>query len=47
MDAPLLEAFKVKLGGTLSNVLAHSGGSLKVTFKGPFQPKPFYEFVIL
>jgi len=49
VDASSLEAFKARLDGALSNLmelkmsLLIAGGLDYVTFKGPFQPKPFYD----
>jgi len=51
VDAPSLETFKVRLEGALSNPiwlkmsLLDAGGLYKMTSKGPFQPKPFYDSV--
>ncbi|GAB0181899.1 hypothetical protein GRJ2_000655200 [Grus japonensis] len=53
VDAPSLETFKVRLDGALSNLiylkmsLFIAGGLDLVTFKGPCQPKPFYDSMIL
>jgi len=52
-DAPFLEAFTARLDGALSNLawlkmsLLTAGGLGYVTSKGRFQPKPFYDSVIL
>jgi len=49
VNAPSLETFKVRLDGALSNLLQlkvsllTAGGLDKMTFKGPFQPKAFYD----
>ena len=53
VDAPSLETFKVRLDGALSNLiqlkmsLLMAGGLDYMAFRGPFQPKPFYDSVIL
>jgi len=53
VDAPSLETFKVRLNEALSNMvqlkmsLIIAGGLDKMTLKGPFQPKPFYDSMIL
>ena len=53
VDAPSLEAFKARLDGALSNLvyrevsLPIAGGLQLGDLKGPFQPKPFYDSVIL
>jgi len=52
-DAPSLEAFKARLDVTLGSlvwrlVTLHIAGGLKVDdCYGPFQPRPFYDSVIL
>ena len=53
MDAPSLVAFKARLDGALSNLIKREA-SLPITvelelgdLKGLFQPKPFYDSVIL
>jgi len=49
VDVPSLETFKVRLDGTLSNLihlkmsLLIAGGLDWMTFNGPFQDKPFYD----
>ena len=49
VDAPSLETFQVRLDGALSNLISLkmslliAGGLDEMTFKGPFQPKPFYD----
>ncbi|KAK4819163.1 hypothetical protein QYF61_025978 [Mycteria americana] len=51
VDAPSLETFKARLDGALSNLiwwkmsLLMAGGLDSMTFKGPFQPKPFYDLM--
>jgi len=53
VNAPSLETFKARLDRTLSNLiwlmmsLLIAGGLDKITFKSPFQPKPFYDSMIL
>jgi len=54
VDAPSLDAFKARLDGALSNlsnlvrgVPAYSMGVGTNDLKGPFQPKPFYDSIIL
>jgi len=48
--APSLAVFKARLAGALSNLvwwkvsLPIAGGLDKISFKGPFQPKAFYDF---
>ncbi|KAK4818443.1 hypothetical protein QYF61_013130, partial [Mycteria americana] len=52
VDAPSLETFKVRLDGALSNLiqlkmsLLIAGGLDYMTFKGPFQPRLFYDSMI-
>jgi len=52
VGAPSLETFKVRLDGGLSNLielkmsLFTAGGLVWMTFKGPFQPKVFYDSMI-
>jgi len=51
-DAPSLETFKVRLDRALSDLiklkmsLLSAGGLDSMTFKGPFQLKPFYDSMI-
>ena len=53
VDAPSLEAFKARLDVALGNlvwwlVTLHIAGGLKLNYHcGPFQPRPFYDSVIL
>ena len=53
VDVPSLEAFKARLDGALSNlvygaVLLPIAGGLKLDgLKGPFQPNPFCDSMIL
>ena len=53
VDAPSLEAFKARLDVALSSlvwwlVTVHTAGGLKIDDHcGPFQPRPFYDSVIL
>ncbi|KAK4812297.1 hypothetical protein QYF61_014083 [Mycteria americana] len=53
VDAPSLEAFKVRLDGALSNLiqwkmsLPTAGGLDWIIFEGPFQPKPLCDSVCL
>ncbi len=53
VDAPSLETFKARLDGALSNLiwlemsLLLAGGLDWMGFKGPFQPKPFYDSMML
>ena len=48
VDAPSLEAFKARLDVALVGDPAHSRGGLKLDGHcGPFQPKPFYDYIIL
>jgi len=53
VDAPSLEMFKARLDGALSNLiqlkmsLLTAGGLDQMTFKGPFQPKPCHDSLIL
>ena len=52
VDAPSLEAFKVRLDGALSNLIELKTSLLSagwlgwMAFKGPSQPKAFYDSVI-
>jgi len=52
-DAPSLTVFKARLDGALSNLvwwkmsLLIAGGLEPGDLQGPFQPKPFYDSVIL
>ena len=49
VNVPSLETFKTRLDGALSNLtklkmsLLTAGSWDEMAFKGPFQPKPFYE----
>jgi len=49
VDAPSLETFKARLDGALSNLmwlkmsLLIAGELDRMTFKGPFQSKPFHD----
>ena len=53
MDAPSLEAFKARLNVALGSLVCwlatlHIAGGLKPDGHcGPFQPRPFYDSVIL
>ena len=53
VDAPSLEAFKIRLDVALSSLFwwfttPHTAGLLKLDVHcGPFQPRPFYESMIL
>jgi len=53
VDAPSLEAFKARLDVALGSLVwwlatPHVAGGLKLDgHYGPFQPWPFYDFVIL
>jgi len=53
VDAPLLEAFKARLDVALGSLVwwlatLHIAGGLKLRDHcGPFQPRPFYDSVIL
>ena len=53
MDAPSLEAFKARLDVALGSLVwwlatLHTAGGLKVDDHcGPFQPRPFYDSMIL
>ena len=53
VDAPFLGTFQARLDGALSTLtqlklsLLTAGGLGYVTSKGPFQPKPSYDSVIL
>ena len=53
VDAPSLEAFKARLDVALSSLvwwltILHVAGGLKLDDHcGPFQPRPFYDSVIL
>jgi len=52
VDLTILEAFKARLDGTLSNLvywelsMPTSGELEQNDFKGPFQAKPFYDFLV-
>jgi len=53
LDAPSLEAFKARLDVALGSLvwwlaILHIAGGLKLNVnRGPFQPRPFYDFMIL
>ena len=53
VDAPSLETFKARLDRALSNLiylkmsLLIAGGVDQMTFKGPFQPKLFYDPILI
>ena len=53
MDAPSLEAFKARLDVALGNLVwwlatLHIAGGLKLDDHfGPFQPRPFYDSMIV
>ena len=53
MDAPSLEAFKARLDAALGNLVwwlatLHIAGGLEVDDHcGPFQPRPFYDSMVL
>ena len=53
VDAPSLEAFKVRLDVALGSLVwwlatLHIAGGLKLRdHRGPFQPRPFYDSVII
>jgi len=53
VDTPSLEAFKARLDVALSSLvwwltILHVAGGLKLDDRcGPFQPRPFYDSVIL
>jgi len=47
VDAPFLEAFKARQPGLEGGVPAYSRGLELGDLKGPFQPNPFYDSVIL
>ena len=53
VDAPSLEAFKAKLDVALGSLVwwlatLHIAGGLKLDdHRGPFQPRPFYDSMIL
>ena len=53
MDAPSLEAFKARLDVALGSLVwwlatLHIAGGLKLgDHSGPFQPRPFYDSMIL
>jgi len=53
VDAPSLETFQARLDGALSNLtqlkmsLFIAGGLGQMAFKAPFQPKLFYDSMIL
>ena len=53
VDAPSLEAFKARLNVTLGSLVwwlatLHIAGGLKLSdHGGPFQPRPFYDSMIL
>ena len=52
VDAPFLEAFKARLDVALGSpgwwlVTLHMAGGIKLDHHcGPFQPRPFYDFII-
>jgi len=52
VDAPSLEAFKARLDVALGSLVwwlatLHIAGGLKLDDCGPFQPRPFYDSLIL
>ena len=53
VNAPSLDTFKVRLDGAQGNLiwlkmsLLMAGGLDQMTLKGPFQPKLFYDSMIL
>ena len=53
VDAPSLEAFKARLDVALGSLVwwlatLHVAGGLKLNYHGgPFQPRPFYDSMIL
>ena len=52
VDAPSLEGLKARLDVALGSLVwclatLHISGGLKLDYCGPFQPRPFYDSVIL